>query len=152
MRLFSRLSSRCRSPFSSHSPFLGFASLRFIKSRRDPCICPAPINANHLIGFIATGQWCMSGSSLPHTAPSPYRVTCVLVKLSPPTVLLLIGLPSRMTPPTPFTLHGTLGDSSSSCMFTRDVHACTSQPHTQHHCQHCHPSTGFIEVPFELHC
>lgn len=95
MRLFSRLSSRYCSPFSSHSPFLGFASLRFIKSRRDPCICPTPINANHLIGFIATVQWCMSGSSLPHTAPSPYRVTCVLVKLS---VLLL---PSHMTPPPP---------------------------------------------------
>lgn len=71
-----------------------FTSLRFIKSRRDPRIRPAPTHVNQA-HLLHSNRVSVETKLLPPSSfPSPYRVTCLLVKQTPP----LDPLPCRGLP------------------------------------------------------
>lgn len=94
-------------PLAAVLPFLPLSlqcgSLRFIKSRRDPCIRPTPTHVNQAHLLHSNRISAIHGLLLSHSSPSPYRVTCLLVKQTPPN-----------TRPHPFSYLGVTNDSLSS--------------------------------------
>lgn len=75
---------------SSHS--LCFTSLRFIKSRRDPCISPASVHVNQTHVPLSNRISAVSKLLLPHSFPSPYRA-CQRKPLQPTPIFCHVGSP-----------------------------------------------------------
>lgn len=102
-------SSCCQSTFP---PTLSicFPSLRFGKSRERPFICPALCVSIKSICFVATAPVQCLWPLLPHSSLFPYRVTCLLVKQSPPIIYPPQPLPCRVVHVIPLP-HAVLEDS-----------------------------------------